>query len=384
MKRVPLGRTGILVNPIGMGCEHLQGKDEALVISMVNHALDGGVNLLDVFMSEPNVRTAIGRGLGGRRDQAILQGHIGATWQNGQYAVSREPDLCRAAFEDLLRRLQTDYIDVAMLHFVDDLGEWDRLVDSDTFRYALSLKDSGAARCLGMSSHNPAVALRAAQSGAIDVIMFSVNPAYDLLPGDASLDSLFSADMLAGYQDARGVHPARAALYQTCERLGVAITVMKALGGGTLLDGRRTPLGNAMTVHQLMHYALSRPAVASVLVGSQTTRELEHILQYEHTDPDDLDYAEALTATPRYAATGRCMYCNHCLPCPAAIDIAQVNKYLDLAEGLPEMPATVAQHYSSLSKTAADCIECGACERRCPFGVPVIGRMRAATALFGG
>jgi predicted aldo/keto reductase-like oxidoreductase len=77
------------------------------------------------------------------------------------------------------------------------------------------------------------------------------------------------------------------------------------------------------------------------------------------------------------------MYCNHCLPCPARIDIAAVNKYLDLVE-LDKTPAdSVRQHYISLTHTAEECLQCGDCESRCPFHVEVTERMRRASEIFG-
>ncbi|MBP3293708.1 MAG: 4Fe-4S dicluster domain-containing protein, partial [Clostridia bacterium] len=80
---------------------------------------------------------------------------------------------------------------------------------------------------------------------------------------------------------------------------------------------------------------------------------------------------------------GNCMYCNHCLPCPAKIDIAAVGKYLDLVE-LDGRPAdSVRQHYGALEHTAESCIACGACEKRCPFDVKVIERMQRAVQVFG-
>ena len=69
--------------------------------------------------------------------------------------------------------------------------------------------------------------------------------------------------------------------------------------------------------------------------------------------------------------------------CPAGIDIAMVNKLYDLASMQGEVPATVRAHYQALSATAADCIACGGCETRCPFGVPVVERMEKAKKLFG-
>lgn len=72
--------------------------------------------------------------------------------------------------------------------------------------------------------------------------------------------------------------PEREALYETCSRLGVAITVMKAFGGGDLLDEELSPAGKALTVNQCLHYALTRPGVAAVMSGAHTVDELENVL----------------------------------------------------------------------------------------------------------
>jgi predicted aldo/keto reductase-like oxidoreductase len=72
------------------------------------------------------------------------------------------------------------------------------------------------------------------------------------------------------------------------------------------------------------------------------------------------------------------------LPCPQAINIAEVNKYLDIA-ALDEknVPPGVRSHYRALEKHGGDCVACGSCEGRCPFSVPVVKNMRKAAALFG-
>ena len=380
-----LGRTGMTVSEISLGCEHLQGKDYNLVKTVIDAALDKGINFLDVFMSEPNVRTNIGRTLAGRRENVIIQGHIGSCWVDGQYKVSRDIGECVACFEDLLTRLQTDYIDVGMLHFVDRETDWDALEQSEMMRYALSLKAKGTIRAIGMSSHNPVTARKAIESGLIDVLMFSLNPAYDLVPGDRDMTEIFSEVVAGKKQNFSGMtlEPARAALYRACEERGVAITVMKALAMGTLLSRERSPLGVALTEAQCLSYALSRPAVAAVMVGMQRISDVESAAAYETLSDAERDHSEVLASLGMFRAGGRCMYCNHCLPCPARIDIAAVNKYLDLVL-LDGSPAdSVKQHYSSLDTTAEACLRCGACEKRCPFEVPVIKRMQRAAELFG-
>lgn len=104
---------------------------------------------------------------------------------------------------------------------------------------------------------------------------------------------------------------------------------------------------------------------------------------YETASEEEKDYASVLANAPHHAYSGQCTYCGHCAPCPAGIDIAMVNKLYDLAVMQQEVPATLRAHYEGLSANAADCIACGGCETRCPFGVPVVERMAKAKELFG-
>ncbi|MBR6790338.1 MAG: aldo/keto reductase [Oscillospiraceae bacterium] len=380
-----LGRTGMTVSAVSLGCEHLQGKDYETVRTVIEAALDAGINFLDVFMSEPEVRSNIGKVLAGRRDRVILQGHIGSCWVDGQYKVSRDIGECVTAFEDLLTRLQTDYIDIGFIHFVDKETDWDTLKESEMMRYVLSLKEKGVIRAIGLSSHDPVTAKKAVDSGLIDVLMFSLNPAYDLVPKEKDMTEIFTEVIEGRRQDfsSFALEPARAALYRACEEKGVAITVMKTLAMGTLLDEKRSPLGIALTEGQCISYALSRPAVAAVMVGMQRVSDVENAVRYFSLPDEERDHAGALASLKMFGGTGRCMYCNHCLPCPAKIDIAAVNKYLDLVE-LDKKPAgSVAEHYLALGSTAGACLSCGACEKRCPFSVPVIERMGRARETFG-
>lgn len=379
MKYRELGRTGIQVSEVGLGCEHLQGMEYEAVEAVIREALDLGINVMDVFMSEPQVRTNLGNALKGRREEMVIQGHLGAIWEDGQYARSRDISKVKEFFQDFLQRFHTDYVDIGMIHFVDEQEDLDVIFNGEVLEYAKELKKNGVIRAIGLSSHNPQVAKRAVESGVIDVLMFSINPAYDLLPDDIEIDALFTPETFQN-GGLTGTHPGRAALYETCERMGTAITVMKTLGAGTLLSAEQSPFGVALSAAQCMHYALTRPAVASVLIGCRTPEQVREAASYENAAPEERDYSVVLSSTPKYSARGRCMYCNHCLPCPSEIDIAMVNKYLDLASA--SMEDSVKSHYLLLKRTGSDCVSCGSCEERCPFGVPVIQRMARAAELF--
>ena len=119
------------------------------------------------------------------------------------------------------------------------------------------------------------------------------------------------------------------------------------------------------------------------MVGFDSAAHVDAAVAYETASEAEKDYASVLANAPKHAYSGQCTYCGHCAPCPAGIDIAMVNKLLDLAKMQPETPASLREHYNNLSANAADCIACGGCETRCPFGVHVVERMVEAKGIFG-
>jgi hypothetical protein len=98
-----------------------------------------------------------------------------------------------------------------------------------------------------------------------------------------------------------------------------------------------------------------------------------------HFREAERDFSGLLAGFGRYVE-GECTYCNHCLPCPVVIDIGQVNRLLDLAE--LGVTASLWAAYAALPVKASACTECGACTKRCPFGVDVMARMQQAIATF--
>ncbi|MEG0133884.1 MAG: aldo/keto reductase [Clostridium sp.] len=375
-----LGRTNLDASVIGLGGEWLNGLNADEVNNIINIAIDNGVNILDVFMPQAQVRTNIGLALKGRREKMIIQGHLCTVFEDEQYTRTRDINKTKASFEDLLSRLQTDYIDIGMIHYVDSNEDFDSVFNTEIIEYAKELKASGRVKFLGMSSHNPEVALRAINTGLIDVLMFSINAAYDLEKSNTDIFALM--DFKGLNEGGWTVDSERVKLYSTCENLGIGITVMKALAAGSLLKDETSPFGKAMTVEQCCHYCLTRPGVVSVLVGCHTIGEMENAVSYLNATDGEKDYSEIISKSPKFKMAGRCMYCNHCQPCPAKIDIAAVTKYLHLAEMQSVVPKTVKEHYNALKQNAKDCIQCGLCEPNCPFGVEIRKNMKKAQEVF--
>lgn len=370
-----------MVSEIGLGCEGFVEQNGRLTKDLLDAAQKNGVNYIDLYMPSPDVRSRIGEALRGRREQFVLQAHLCTVWQEGQYKRTRNIQEVKESFEDLLKRLETGRVEVGMIHYVDSVEDWRNVSEGPVMEYARELKRSGKIGHIGLSSHNPAAAMEAVQSGEIEVLMFSVNPCYDLQPAGEDCGELW--DRKNYERPLVNMNEERQALYEACSRLGVGITVMKAFGGGDLLNEKLSPAGKALTACQCLHYALERPGVATVLSGAHSVEQLEESCRYETADAAEKDFARAFASFPKISWQGHCMYCGHCAPCPKGIEVASVLKFFNLGKAQDGLPETVREHYAALSHSAGECVRCGACEKRCPFGVKVIENMEQAQKLFG-
>ena len=375
-----LGSQRIDASIIGLGAEHLEHSPLDTIISVVDTALDGGMNYIDLFMASPDVRDNFGIALKNRRQQVIITGHLGATLKNDQYNRSRDKALCEHYFNDLLTRLQTDYIDVLMLHYIDEPDDYDEVFNTEDglLELAFRLQKEGKVRMLGMSSHRVPVSLTAVNSGYIDVLMFPVNPATDMLPGDIKIEAAFQAITYKQPQTETDQR-SRKDLYHTCAARSVSIVAMKPYAAGWLFT-KGNPSSIVLTPVQCLSYALSQPAVCTVVPGCRTANEVKTALAYLEATDLEKDF-NAIDTNSIWKLQGSCMYCNHCLPCPVSIDIAAVTRLADTSRHARD--TRIATEYEALPVTASACTECGVCTERCPFNVDVVCNMKQAAAIFG-
>ena len=170
----------------------------------------------------------------------------------------------------------------------------------------------------------------------------------------------------------------RMELYRRCEMEGVGISVMKAFSGGQLLDAKTSPFGRALTEYQCIQYALDKPGVLTVLPGVRNMADLRRVLGFCNAAPEEKDYSVLGSFAPQ-RAMGKCVYCNHCQPCPAGLDVGLINKYYDLARSGDEL---ARNHYENLTVKAESCVRCGHCDSRCPFHVNQMARMQEIAGYF--
>ena len=356
-------KTGDRISEIGIGSSYMYsaGMDEA--VRALHRAAEGGVNYFDLAAGHGDSFPIYGEALHDVRRDIFYQIHFGADYAGGEYGWSLDLETVKRSIDAQLRALRTEYIDYGFIHCQDELFDWETYQANGVYDYILSLKRAGVVRHIGLSSHTPEVAGRILDEADVDMLMFSINPAYDYGQGEF----------------ANGSADERMALYRRCEREGIGISVMKPFSAGQLLDAATSPFGKALTPYQCMRYALDKPGVLTVLPGAQSVAEVESLLRYCDQPEDALDYSVIGTFAP-VDARGKCVYCNHCQPCPAGLDIGLINKYYDLSLAGDRM---AAEHYRTLEKTARDCVGCGHCDGRCPFRVKQSARMREIREYFG-
>ena len=355
-------KTGDKISEIGFGSAYLfeAGMEEG--VRALQTAVEGGINYFDLAAGDAKAFPIWGEALSPVRKRVFFQIHFGADYAKGTYGWSLELEDVKRSVAWQLEQLKTDYIDYGFIHCQDELTDWETYRKNGVLAYLLSLQKQGVVKHLGLSSHTPSVIQRIMDEVPIDMLMFSVNPAYDYGQGEY----------------ANGSVDERSDIYRRCEAEGVGISVMKPFSGGQLLDAAQSPFGKPLTQYQCIQYALDKPGVLTVLPGASNTEDVKKLLGYCEASAEERDYAVIGSFAPPQAS-GKCVYCNHCKPCPRGLDIGLINKYYDLARAGDPL---AVEHYRTLEVNASDCVGCGHCDSRCPFGVPQSERMQEIAAWF--
>lgn len=356
-------RTGDRIGVIGIGSAYLfeAGMDEG--VRALRAAYEGGVNYFDLAAGDGRAFPIWGEALGDVRERVMYQIHFGADYSKGTYGWSLKLDDVKRSVAWQLEQLKTDYIDYGFIHCQDEAADWEAYRTNGVYDYLMRLRGEGVVRHVGLSSHTPQIIQRILDEAPVDMLMFAVNPAYDYGQGEY----------------ANGGVDERAEVYRRCERDGVGISVMKPFSGGQLLDAAQSPFGQALTPYQCLRYVLDKPGVLTAMCGVRDEADVRQLLTYFEQDEDALDYGVIGSFAPP-EASGKCVYCNHCKPCPVGLDIGLINKYYDLARA---GDALAREHYLTLERTAADCVGCGHCDKRCPFHVRQSERMGEIRGFMG-
>lgn len=325
MEKMILGRTGLEISRSGFGALPIQRVSFEGAARLLNRALDAGINYIDTARAYSDSEAKIGAGVGNRRSEFFI-----ATKTHAKTGEALKKDL-----ETSLRELKTDVIDVYQFHnpgFVPVPGGEDGLYDA-----AVQARREGKIRFIGITQHSIERAFQAVNSGLYDTMEYPFNH-------------------LSTERDRE--------LVRLCSEKNVGFVAMKALSGGLVTDAR-------LPFVFLREYANVVP-----IWGFQKMEELNQIIDMEQNPPVRTDEIDRLIERDRRELSGAfCRSCGYCLPCPADIKIPQANRMMQLLGRAVWQNYVTAEWQREMEKIE-NCVHCGACAKRCPYGLKPYESMR--------
>ncbi len=285
---------------------------------LLRKACEAGVNFFDTARSYSDSEEKIGYSLADVRDKIIIatKSHAATT------------DELKAHVETSLRNMKTDRIDILQMHNPKELPDPDDA--GGVYAAMAELKKAGTIGHIGMSNHRLDVALAAARSGLFETIQFPLS----VISADKDLE-----------------------LISVCRENGVGVIAMKAMAGGLIRNTRAA-------------FAFFRQFdnVAAIW-GVQRESELDEFLAYE---AEGIEFDEAMKAAAKKErdelGDDFCRGCGYCLPCSVHIPINNAARMSLLIRRAPQ-EAFLSERWQKEMMKIEDCIECGLCRDRCPYGL---------------
>ena len=317
MQTVRLGKTGLVVSKNGFGALPIQrvGMDDATKI--LRTAYEGGINYFDTARFYTDSESKIGEALSDVRKNIIISSKTMRTETDGFW---RELEMS-------LTLMKTDYIDIYQFHNPPFCPKPDD--KTGLYEAMLSAKEQGMIRHIGITNHRLGVAEEAVRSGLYETIQFP----FSYLASEKEEELVWLA-----------------------EREDVGFICMKALAGGLITRSE-------------VAYAYLADFPVAPIWGIQKMSELEEFLSYNENPPAMTDEISEFIERERRELAGEfCRGCGYCMPCPVGIEINNCARMSLLLRRAPSAASLTPESQAKMKKIE-DCINCGACKSKCPYGL---------------
>ena len=329
-----LGKTGLKISRLGFGGIPIQRIDAEGTKMLMHQLLDAGINYIDSARGYTVSEEYLGYGLEGIREHFIL-----ATKGRALTKEAMEQDVATS-----LKNFRTDYIDIYQFHNPSEADLHTILAPGGALEALMEAKQQGKIRHIGITTHSTAVFQKALELDWVETIMFP----YNIVESQGE------------------------ALIHACTERNIGFICMKPLAGGAIEDATLA-----------LRYIASNPDVTVLIPGMATAEEfIENLAAVNDSTPLTSAEKEKIQVIRDSLGTQFCRRCNYCAPCAAGINIPGVFLFAGYLEryGLADW---AKDRYSSLPVKASACIECGACETRCPYELPIRQMMKRAAEEFG-
>ena len=329
-----LGKTGLEISRLGFGGIPIQKIDAEGTRVLVGELVDKGVNFIDTARGYTVSEEYLGYALEGVRDKFVL----------ATKSMARTKEAMASDIDVSLRNLRTNYIDLYQIHNPSAADLDTVMAEGGALEALFAARAAGKIGHIGITLHSVELFRRAIELDWVETVMFPYN-----------LVETQGEELIA-----------------ECERRNIGFICMKPLAGGAIEDARLA-----------MRFILNNPAVTVVIPGMAEISEIrENASVSSDTSALSEDETENIEKIRAELGTNFCRRCNYCAPCTAGINISAVF----LFEGYYsryDLKDWAAARYSSLAKTASDCIGCGACESRCPYNLPIREMLKRAAEVMG-
>ena len=329
-----LGKTGLKISRVGLGGIPIQRIDAEGTKQLVHQLMDAGVNYIDTARGYTVSEQYLGYALEGIRDKFVL----------ATKSMARTKEAMAKDIDISLGNLKTDYIDLYQVHNPNMAQLEQVLAEGGALEALMEAKEQGKIGHIGLTAHSAEVFEKALELPWVETIMFPYNLVE--IQGEA--------------------------LIKKCAEKNIGFVDMKPLAGGAIEDAALA-----------MRFLVSNPDVTVVIPGMADPKEVEvNLSAAENTAPLSADELEKVAEVRQTLGTQFCRRCNYCAPCAVGIQIPSVflfQGYLD-RYGLADW---AKDRYGAMAVKASACIQCGACEPRCPYGLPIRQMMKEAAVKFG-
>ena len=329
---ITLGKTGITVPQNAFGCLPIQRVSQETAVSLLRQAYEGGMRFFDTARAYSDSETKVGAVFEGMREKVYIASKTQA----------KTPEAFWQDLEASLRELRTDYIDLYQFHCVKQC--WRPGDGSGMYEAMLEAKAQGKIRHIGVTAHLVGVAEELIASGLYETLQFP----------------------LSYLSSARDI-----ALVRACEEKNMGFIAMKGLAGGLLNNAE------ACMAFMLQHQALP-------IWGIQREEELRQWLAFFEKEPEMTPELKALIEADRISLSGDfCRGCGYCMPCTMGITINQCARMSQMVRRAPSQ-VWLNEHWQAEMEKIDDCIDCGLCMTRCPYGLEIPKLLRKNLADYRG
>ncbi|MGI6071289.1 MAG: aldo/keto reductase [Blautia sp.] len=329
-----LGKTGLKISRMGFGGIPIQRIDAAGTRVLMEQMAEAGVNYIDTARGYTVSESYIGEAIEGMRDKFILATKSMARTKE---AMAKDVDIS-------LHNLRTDYIDLYQVHNPNMEQLAQVIAEGGALEALFEAKEAGKIGHIGLTAHSVEVFEKALELDWVETIMFPYNI----------------------------VESQGAKLIEECQKKNIGFIDMKPLAGGAIENATLA-----------LRFVCSNPAVTVVIPGMAEPQELSQNLEAcAKTEPLTEEEKEKIEEVKKALGSNFCRRCNYCAPCTVGISIPNVFLFAGYLQRY-DLEGWARERYATLDAKASSCIECGDCETRCPYHLPIREMMKRAAEDFG-